>query len=918
MASASIARPVNDRVSGRILAFDGLRGFAAMVVVVFHYLAMLHPEWVADYATSPGLLVDTPLAVFWNGPFAVAVFFVLSGFVMAAAAERRAPHLIGNMLTRYLRLAVPVLASVLLAWLWLSLMPTAARDLAGTFEAPSRWLTYTEQAPLPGLPAAIHDGLAGSFITGMSAFNNVLWAMQIELVGSVLLFLVYWLGGFRRWLRFAALAGFAVLGLLVLRDAYLCFVTGALIYEGHKAGIWRRLPPLAGLAALLLGMVLGAPGAGFAERWGLDMLPGRLQPGNPWGLVPVAGATLILLGVHLLATLQRWFETAPLQWLGRISFALYLVHVPVLYTFVAWERLNLGLPEPLVFAVFVGGVLALAHLFTLGVDEPVLRLLGRLRAIGAGFRGQAGALAARAGTGPEKGAHKVPQSGPIWPWVLLATAALMAMTLINGGVAVYYDSVVYLHRPEGFLRLLSALPFIDLTTAGAEDMAAAATDTMAGVAAVTDADAPRIVFSGRSMFYQIFAWTGFEAGRLWPVAAAQAFMVVYPAALLLARVLGVAPRWPFVLGMGALGLLTPLGLSVGTVMPDILAGVLVLTVAALMAGWGALRWWERALLFAIATFAMVAHTSHLLLGLALAAALLLLPLRNVAMWRGAALVGLACLSAVGLERVQKTLQTRHTDTVLLTRPHLVAHLVDHGPGVAYLQRACPEAGFVMCDYVDYVPIEWREFLFSGGTTPETRVFAEAPVAVKRAISAEQFALTLAVIRDDPVAVMDFAARAWLRQLVRFDPVGMLVPADSVSSDAEVPLVWVSAAPDWMQAQILGLAVFEARWILPALHAVTWFWTLLALAALGWALRGRHDLSARPGAVLVCTALLLGVVLNAAICGILASPYDRFQARIIWLIPLAGLALLAARHAARSRAHDLPVTTPAPEPQRVPQ
>lgn len=190
MASASIARPVNGLVSGRILAFDGLRGFAAMVVVVFHYLAMLHPEWVADYATSPALLVDTPLAVFWNGPFAVSVFFVLSGFVMAAAAERRAPYLIGNVLTRYLRLAVPVLTSVLLAYLWLSLMPTAARDLAATLDAPSRWLTYTEQAPLPGLPAAIHDGLAGSFITGMSGFNNVLWAMQIELVGSVLLFLV--------------------------------------------------------------------------------------------------------------------------------------------------------------------------------------------------------------------------------------------------------------------------------------------------------------------------------------------------------------------------------------------------------------------------------------------------------------------------------------------------------------------------------------------------------------------------------------------------------------------------------------------------------------------------------------------------------------------------------------------------------
>lgn len=879
MATPPNAIRVNGPASGRILAFDGLRGFAAMVVVAFHYLAMLHPEWVADYATAPGLLVDTPLAVFWNGPFAVAVFFVLSGFVMAAAAERHAPYLVGNLLIRYLRLAFPVLASVLLAYLWLSLMPTAAGDLADKLDAPSLWLNYTAQAPLPGIGAVIHDGLAGGFITGMSAFNNVLWAMQVELVGSAFLFVVYSLGGFARWLRFVALAGFALLGLLVLRDAYLCFVTGALIYEGHKAGIWRRLPPMAGLMALVLGMALGAPGAGFAERWGLDMVPGRLQPGNPWGLVPVMAATLILLGVHLLGPLKRWFETAVLQWLGRISFALYLVHVPMLYTFVAWERVNLGLFEPLVVLLYLGAVLALAHLFTIGVDEPTLRLVGHLRTTSARLR----AMAHDAGL--------MANPAPVWPWVVLASAALMTMTVINGGVAIYYDTVVYLHRPEGFLRLLSALPFIDLGTAAAPNPAMAAADAMAGVTA--QGDAARIVFSGRSMFYQIFAWTGFETARLWPVAAAHAFMVAYPAALLLARVLGVAPGWSFVLGMGALGMLSPLGLSVGIAMPDILAGALVLSITALMAGWGALRWSDRALLFAIATFAMVSHTSHLLLGLALPVAMLLLPLRNGAMWRGAAVVGLACLSAVGLERAQQVLQTRHTDTVLLTRPHLIAHLIDHGPGVTYLQRLCPQAGFAICRHVDELPIEWREFLF-GGTTPQTRFLVDATPELQKAISAEQFALTIAIFRDNPTAVIDFAAKAWLRQLVMFDPAGLMVRPEQLQGPDGEPVAWFGPYPDWFQGQIRDLFVFNQAWFLPALHVSTWLLVLSALVACGWSMRGRSDLTDHRALVLVCVALLLGTILNAAICGILASPYDRFQSRIIWLLPLAGLALLAVQ------------------------
>lgn len=364
--------------AGRIYAFDGLRGAAAFVVVIFHYLAMLHPNWVPDYSADPPILVDTPVAVLWNGPFAVSIFFVLSGFVMAASAERRRDRIVGNAIARYLRLALPAAVSVMLAYAWLSLLPTAATDLARASAAPSDWLAYTVQAPLPGAHAAAYDGLIGTFLTGGSAFNNVLWTMQIELIGSLALFLVYWAGGIHWWLRFLALAGFAAFGLFILRDAYLCFVGGALLYEAFRSGLLQRLPAAIGPLALVVGILLGAPGDGFAERWGLDFLPERLQPGNAWGLTPVLAATAILLAVQLLPRLQALLEARSLQWLGRISFALYLVHVPILYTLVAWERVEVGLPEPVVVAAYIAIVLVLAHGFTRAIDEPTMRLLGRI------------------------------------------------------------------------------------------------------------------------------------------------------------------------------------------------------------------------------------------------------------------------------------------------------------------------------------------------------------------------------------------------------------------------------------------------------------------------------------------------------------------------------------------------------------
>jgi hypothetical protein len=39
-------------------------------------------------------------------------------------------------------------------------------------------------------------------------------------------------------------------------------------------------------------------------------------------------------------------------------------------------------------------------------------------------------------------------------------------------------------------------------------------------------------------------------------------------------------------------------------------------------------------------------------------------------------------------------------------------------------------------------------------------------------------------------------------------------------------------------------------------------------------------------------VLIGVVGNGLICGVLASPYDRFQSRVIWLVPLLAMYAVA--------------------------
>src|SRR3954470_23660048 len=108
------------RRSNRLPSLDGLRGLAALVVVV-HHCALTVPALAAqmfgpDNSSPAWWLAWTPAYLLWAGREAVLVFFVLSGFVLSL------PRLSGGKSGRWasyyrkrmVRLYVPVVAAVAL------------------------------------------------------------------------------------------------------------------------------------------------------------------------------------------------------------------------------------------------------------------------------------------------------------------------------------------------------------------------------------------------------------------------------------------------------------------------------------------------------------------------------------------------------------------------------------------------------------------------------------------------------------------------------------------------------------------------------------------------------------------------------------------------------------------------------------
>ncbi|WP_443147193.1 acyltransferase family protein [Paenibacillus sp. KACC 21273] len=69
---------------------DGLRGLAALIVVISHFVVAFYPSLyngsIDSVHTQKSLelwISKSPFNLFYNGNFAVCVFFVLSGYVLS-------------------------------------------------------------------------------------------------------------------------------------------------------------------------------------------------------------------------------------------------------------------------------------------------------------------------------------------------------------------------------------------------------------------------------------------------------------------------------------------------------------------------------------------------------------------------------------------------------------------------------------------------------------------------------------------------------------------------------------------------------------------------------------------------------------------------------------------------------------------
>jgi hypothetical protein len=407
----------------------------------------------------------------------------------------------------------------------------------------------------------------------------------------------------------------------------------------------------------------------------------------------------------------------------------------------------------------------------------------------------------------------------------------------------------------------------------------------------------RAVLSGRSIYYGLFLYLlMMPLGSFWPVAIVQALLTSLCLFLTWKRFDGerVRPAWLFPSIVGALSVATPLAYFACYVMPDLFAALGVLASVLLLLAREQRRG-ETVFWFAILIAAALFHSADLLIiggTLAVALALGLLRLIRLA-GLGIASVCLALFVGLGGEAAFDRAVTHTTGAPPVRPPFVMARLIDDGPGTRYLREACARdpGVFFVCRYRDRLPLNSDDFLWS----PSTRngVFMTVSVAEQRALSREQGRFALAVVAHRPVEQVIVTLGNVARQL------RLIGLSDFGYEPGMAAFLTGKLPPAYLDAQRGSLA-FHSLMPIATVQLITVASVLVSFVLLGdAAVRARRrvwrPLSPVAGAMML---LVLGLLVNAAVCGGMSTPHHRYQARVIWLLPLA--ALLAWSGAARRR------------------
>lgn len=484
----------------------------------------------------------------------------------------------------------------------------------------------------------------------------------------------------------------------------------------------------------------------------------------------------------------------------------------------------------------------------------------------------------RAETGVQKPSLAARGRNAVWPGAAVLLGALMLSwpAFFNGFPLLYPDSMTYLGDGRVVARALFLHQFADY-------------------------------YGVRSFFYSLGILPWHWNVSPWPIVALQSLLVSFTLWLV---VRAFAPRHTvarYLILLVPLSLLTSVSWYAAFIMPDILGPVAYLAIFLLVFARDTLSRVERVALWLIAWWGITSHASHFVLAAGLCLLLLLFaafeprtfPKRIRGLGEVAAIVAIAAAAQMALHGYLYGKPSLNGERP----PYLMARVIADGPGRWFLQKHCDKMQWAVCGHLQKLSDDPDDLLWATDESTEGGEDSESGIDRER-MAKEEMPFVLAAVRAYPREQLQKSAANFWDQLTAFGLYGF------------DPSKWMLRQFDEVlpRARASYLGSRQARDALPLdmLTDIQW-WTIVAsLAAILTAipLLWRRHSSRLPGLAVVVAAI---VVANALVTGVLSVVDDRYECRVIWLVPmLAGICVLDWLHQREMRKEETG-TAPQPDP-----
>jgi peptidoglycan/LPS O-acetylase OafA/YrhL len=339
---------------------DGLRGVAAISVVVFHFMEIAVPDYTKSFIAHAFLAVD--------------FFFCLSGFVIAYAYDEKLEKIgMGNFFKlRLIRLHPLVMIGAI--WGLIAFVIDPYSNL---------WKTYADKLGLllASGCAMIPYALVKERYFNLFHLNPPTWSLFWEYIANIVYALV--LVRFRKHVKLQ--------WLLVILGAGLLFYESKL--ANNLAVGWSGDTFWGGgvrvLFSFMAGMLIYRTGFKIKSKLGfpgvsLLLLASFLVPysdSTNWYVEPLIVVFYfpLILALGVGAGLTSRFEKLCI-WSGEVSYPLYMIHYPFIWLFMSYvEKYKPSIGE-MTWIIILGTslLIILAYAVLKFMDEPIRKFLKRM------------------------------------------------------------------------------------------------------------------------------------------------------------------------------------------------------------------------------------------------------------------------------------------------------------------------------------------------------------------------------------------------------------------------------------------------------------------------------------------------------------------------------------------------------------